>query len=281
MSHSEAVVHILNCITTNGWTGQFENKLFITLSVSIVRDNAPGLGATLTGEPQLPEAIYNPNISPGPWFRRIVDTMAPYGTTSQRNGGPGPAVGMLTLARVIEFVREPQGEITDIQYGYHALLQETAQARDNLERLQGGCGPYACLAGGVEGERIQLLCKAQYGVLLATTMLVNSLLYALMPANIELMDHVAGFPDELADLSRSVSRYKPVGSGFISTCLLMASVATTDPAQLAKMTAAMDEYGLDPIQSKWEYWASEMRTRFQDLRFKVALAHLENGVAQM
>ena len=41
VGHSEAVVHILNCITSNGWQGQFENKLFLTLSVSIVRDTTP------------------------------------------------------------------------------------------------------------------------------------------------------------------------------------------------------------------------------------------------
>lgn len=229
---------------------------------------------------QLPDAIYNPNISPGPWFRRIVDSVAPFATASQKNGGPGPALGILTLARVVEFVREPQGDISDIQFGYNVLLQETAQARDNLERMQGG-GPNANLPGGVGGERIQLLCQAQFAVSLATTMLVNSLLYALMPGDISLADHVARFPDDMVDLSRSVSRYKPVGSGFMPTCLLMGCAATSDPAQLAKMTAAMGEYGLDAIDSKWEYWAREMRTRFQDLRFKVALAHLENGAVQV
>lgn len=39
MGHSEAIVHILNCIVSNGWKGYFENQLFLTLSVSIVRDN--------------------------------------------------------------------------------------------------------------------------------------------------------------------------------------------------------------------------------------------------
>lgn len=36
MGHSEAIVHILNCIASNGWKGHFENQLFVTLAVSIV-----------------------------------------------------------------------------------------------------------------------------------------------------------------------------------------------------------------------------------------------------
>lgn len=36
VGHSEAIVHILNCIASNGWTGHFENQLFVTLAVSIV-----------------------------------------------------------------------------------------------------------------------------------------------------------------------------------------------------------------------------------------------------
>lgn len=31
-------MHILNCIANNGWKGYFENQLFVTLAVSMVRD---------------------------------------------------------------------------------------------------------------------------------------------------------------------------------------------------------------------------------------------------
>lgn len=225
--------------------------------------------------------MYNHNIVPGPWFRRIINNFAPYGTTSQKNGGPGPALGFLTLARVVEFVRDPRGDISDIHIGYKALLNETAQARDNLTRMakmRHLPSPPAALPGGADIERIQLLCGAQFAVLLATTMLVNSLLRALMPGNADLEDQTVGFPDELVALSRQVSKYKPVGSGFIPTCLLMGCIAATDPTQVAKMTDAMTEYGLDPMQPRWQHWATEMNTQFQDLRFNVALAHLENSV---
>lgn len=39
VGHSEAIVHILNCIACNGWKGQFENQLFVTLAISIVSGN--------------------------------------------------------------------------------------------------------------------------------------------------------------------------------------------------------------------------------------------------
>lgn len=236
---------------------------------------------TLMRQIQLPESVYNQNIVPGPWFRRAVENFAPYRTTSQRNGGPGPALGLLTLTRLVEFVRDPRGDISDIQIGHNALLRETSQARENLKRMvQLQCHPGPAPPGGVDAERVLLLCGAQFAVLLATTMLVNSVLRALMPGNTELAHQIDGFPDELVGLSREVSKYKPVGSGFIPTCLLMGCIATTNSIQVAKMTDAMAEYGLDPMQSKWEPWALEMSAKFQDLRFKVALAHLESSVAK-
>lgn len=230
---------------------------------------------------QLPESIYNQNIVPGPWFRRVIDNFTPFATTSQKNGGPGPALGFLTLARLVEFVRDPRGDISDIHTGYNALLLQTAQARDNLARMsQPRSDPSPSPLGGVKEERIQLLCVAQFAVLLATTMLVNSLLSVLMRGDTELTAQVASFPDELVVLAREVSKYKPVGSGFIPTCLMMGSIAASSPVQVAKMTDAMAEYGLDPTQSTWAQWAIEMNAQFKDLRFKVALAHLENSVAE-
>lgn len=187
----------------------------------------------------------------------------------------------MTLARLVEFVRDPRGDISDIHTGHNALLLQTAQARENLARMaQDRCHPSPPLPGGVEAERIRLLCVAQFAVLLATTMLVNSLLSVLMPSNTKLPEQVAGFPDELVVLSREVSKYKPVGSGFIPTCLMMGSIAASTPTQVDKMTDAMAEYGLDPAQAKWEQWAREMNAQFKDLRFKVALAHLENSVPE-
>lgn len=41
VAHSEAVMHILNCIAINGWRGHFENQLFLTLAVSVVGTRAP------------------------------------------------------------------------------------------------------------------------------------------------------------------------------------------------------------------------------------------------
>ena len=74
--------------------------------------------------------------------------------------------------------------------------------------------------------------------------------------------------------------YKPVGSGFIPTCLLMGCIASSNSTEMAKMTGAMAEYGLDPMEQNWQHWATDMSHKFQDLRFKVALAHLENSVAK-
>ena len=179
----------------------------------------------------------------------------------------------MTLARLVEFIREPHGEIADIRLGHDALLQQTSQAHANLRRM-------AALPDLPGAERIQLLCRAQFGLLLSATMLVNSLLRALAPGDRELAGQVRGFPDEMVGLSREVSRYKPVGSGFVLTCLLMGCVATTDPDELVKLTDAMAEYGVDPLHARWDRWASEMRTKIQELRLQVALAHLENSMEQ-
>ena len=177
-------------------------------------------------------------------------------------------------------MRDPRGGISDIQVGHDALLRETTQARVNVGKVAQLQSHPSPSPGGVDAERVQLLCKAQFAVLLATTMLVNNLLCALMPDDSVLADQVAGFPDELVGLSREVSKYKPVGSGFIPICLMIGSIAASTPTQLAKMTDAMAEYGLDPTHHKWEYWATNMSAKFQDLRFRVALAHLENSVVK-
>ncbi|KAH6651320.1 hypothetical protein F5144DRAFT_559120 [Chaetomium tenue] len=292
VSHSEAVMHILNCIAVNGWRGRFENQLFLTLAVSVI-----------------PESIYNPNIQLGPWFRRVMDNFAPHGTTSSKNGGPGPATSITTLVRLVEFVRDPHGDggdIADIVLGYDVMLRETAQARANLEGMFGmnasssgtGTGSDASSSssdglsvpsspgnggsggggGGPDMERIQLLCQAQYAVLLAATMLVNSLLGAMLADSGELAGQVADYPDELVVLNEQTAKYRPVGAGFMPTCLLMASAATTDPAQLGKLNAALAEFGPYPGHGKWAYWAAEMRGLFQGLRYKMSLIYRETGL---
>ncbi|SPO02594.1 uncharacterized protein DNG_05267 [Cephalotrichum gorgonifer] len=269
VGHSEAVVHILNCIAVNRWKGHFENQLFMTLSLSV-----------------LPESIYNPAIRPGPWFQRIVDNFSVYKTTSQKNGGPGPAVGVLTLMRLVEFVRDQQGDIGDIQAGYDAMFHQTAQARENLARMFASQGshrnnpgnPNPMVPGGAEMEKIRLLCQAQYALLLSATMLVNGVLSAIMPSNAEIPKQVAGYPDELVELTRQTAKYKPIGSGFMPTCLLMACATTTDRSHMAKMTGALAEYGTGAMESKWGYWASQMRSQFQDMRFKMSLMRLEGSL---
>ncbi|KAH6853191.1 hypothetical protein B0I37DRAFT_358733 [Chaetomium sp. MPI-CAGE-AT-0009] len=270
VAHSEAVVHILNCIALNDWRGHFENQLFMTLAISV-----------------LPESIYNPKIKPGPWFRRVVENFAPYGTTSSANGGPGPVTSVLTLVRLVEFVRDPRGDIADIVIGYDTMLRETSQARDNLRTMfgtQSGSDSSSdglslpSSPGGPRMERIQLLCQAQYAVLLAATMLVNSLLCAMLPDNAELAGQVEEYPDELVALNEQTAKYRPVGAGFMPTCLLMASAATTNPVHLDKLHGALAEFGPYPGDSKWEYWASEMRALVQDLRYKMSLIYHETGL---
>lgn len=233
-----------------------------------------------------------------------MDNFTPHGTTSSKNGGPGPATSITTLVRLVEFVRDPHGDggdIADIVLGYDVMLRETAQARANLEGMFGvmsasrsgtgtgtGTGsdasseglsvpssPGSGGGGGPDRERIQLLCQAQYAVLLAATMLVNSLLGAMLADSGELAGQVAAYPDELVALNAQTAKYRPVGAGFMPTCLLMASAATTDPAQLGKLNAALAEFGPYPGHGKWEYWAAEMRGLFQGLRYKMSLIYRE------
>lgn len=191
----------------------------------------------------------------------------------------------MTLVRLVEFVRDPRGDIGDIVLGYDTMLHETEQARKNLETMFGtpsrsgtGSSTDGLSAPSTPGscadmERIQLLCQAQYAVLLAATMLVNSLLGAMLPDNTELTGQVAEYPDELVVLNEQTAKYRPVGAGFMPTCLLMASAATTDSGHLDKLNGALVEYGPHPDHSKWEFWAAEMRGLFQDLRYKMSLIY--------
>jgi hypothetical protein len=214
-----------------------------------------------------------------------MDNFTPHGTTSSKNGGPGPATSIMTLVRLVEFVRDPRGDIGDIVLGYDTMLRETEQARKNLDTMFGtssqpgsdsstdGLSVPSSPGSSANIDRVQLLCQAQYAVLLAATMLVNSLLGAMLPDNAELTGQVAEYPDELVVLNEQTAKYRPVGAGFMPTCLLMASAATTDPVHLDKLNVALAEFGPYPGHSKWEFWAAEMRGLFQDLRYRMSLIY--------
>lgn len=202
-----------------------------------------------------------------------------------KNGGPGPALSMLTFARLIEFVRDSggTGDATEIEAAYEGIMREVAQARETLVRLfpdtseklisEGGGRPILPATTGGERERVHMLCVAQLAMLLAMGMLVNSVLGAVAFDNRELQEQVAGFPDELVGLGRVVDRYRPLGAGFIPVCLLVGCVSTTNEAHLAQMTEAMKTYSSSPMQMSWEVWSTEMRGAFQTLRYNISLRH--------
>jgi hypothetical protein len=231
----------------------------------------------------LPESIYNPKINLGPWFKKMVDDFTPHKTTSMKNGGPGPALSMLTFARLIEFVRDSgsTGDATEIEVAYEGIMREVGQARETLIRLfpdtsgtlfsEGGGRPILPATTGGERERVHMLCVAQLAMLLAMGMLVNSVLGAVTLDDRKLQGQVSGFPDELVRLGRVVDRYRPLGAGFIPVCLLVGCVSTTNEANLTQMTEAMKMYSSNQMQMNWEVWSTEMREAFQTLRYNMSL----------
>ncbi|CAI4216057.1 unnamed protein product [Parascedosporium putredinis] len=175
------------------------------------------------------------------------------GRTDDQNHNPtrrraGPALTIQTFCRLVEFVRQPTDDITDIRVAFGGLLIE-----------------------------LHVRCQGQFGILLAAALVVGSILCSVLPPTerAATIARMATFPDELVALSAKTHIYRPLGAAFMPVCLVMGCVAVEDKTQLDRMMQCLAVFEADMLQLRWTTWVPSLKSRFFDTLSRISIQRIQ------
>ena len=213
----------------------------------------------------------NPGISLESW-PLLINSHTPRFLNSEQ-GMRIPSLDPQKLVQMPFFFHKPIDHLDEIKSTYHSMSTDLLRLREYLAHLGREVDSAVALHGSVYNNQVNLLHRHQiiYAVLLTIAIALNSLLRTLYGNSDALLKAVAAMTKEFIKLAKRVSKYRPLGAGYIPPCLaavVSASKAfskesstlvnteqwaTTDalPAQRAELERLMTEYQPDFPEIKW------------------------------
>lgn len=226
---------------------------------------------------QICESFGNPNIKLDPAVWKMAESYyGPY----RKNGMNGPirSLELRNLAKIPEYLRNPEGNIVEMKASYEQMREEVQILRQRLkettEAVAAYLVSYASGASSVPLGFITLHCRYQgaHCVMLSLAMLLNTILLAFDPFDAVLLSESAALFDETMILARDANAYRPLGSSYMPLCLIVARASTDDLMKRMEAETILMDYQTDFIQAKWLDIADWLELRLRAIRFKQLMA---------
>jgi hypothetical protein len=117
-----------------------------------------------------------------------------------------------------------------------------------------------------EARNIQVRIQSGYALLLAITLLFNSVLRTLDSTfDLGLVMETAFFVDEAISVAKQAARHRPLGSSSLPLCLVVAwAVSDDDEWRSAQVESILAEYQLDFDVTKWLESAQQLRKQLRN-----------------
>ncbi|KAF7862537.1 hypothetical protein EAF04_007410 [Stromatinia cepivora] len=215
-NHGEMLIYLLNAGAAQGWKGNFESELLVTLCV-----------------PLITESIRNPKLQ---WTARLGKL-----TEARDNAIRIQSLKLQVLAKVPEYLRNPEQHLPAIKSTYHQMKIDLSTMRHSLENL--GRAPHT--------KTLHSRFQAAYGLILAFTNILNTLLRAFPHDHASLLPESIAYFDETISLAEDALQYRPLGSSAMPLVLTSAWVATKDISQRSKVEKLLEEYRSDFAIMNW------------------------------
>ena len=128
--------------------------------------------------------------------------------------------------------------LQDVHTRYNAMLLTLDKARERLRHFE---------STGIteEKEFVHLAYQRIYGISLLVATIFNCLVSSLSTGNPGLDAEAESFSQEVLILAEQSHRYRPLGSSYITLCLIVAYVGASWPATRSAVTNMLNEYRCD------------------------------------
>ena len=226
--------------------------------------------------------MVNPNVKLSPYLLKQAETYGPPRPIVNRKENDDSGIRLETLslsnlAKIPDYIRDPERHLFDMQLTYE-------QKRIDIERTRRQLVDVADLPPAQEIGKFSPPCSPRtliylyytaYVLLLALALVINGLLRALDPLDITLVEDSIVFTDEVMIIAEHMTKYRPLGAGFVPICLTAAWAATSDPEKQRRIEVMVLDYQTDFAGARWMDGAIWLRDRFDVLRLKTMAAELE------
>jgi hypothetical protein len=189
-----------------------------------------------------------------------------------------PSTALQSLAKVPDFVRDPELHLFEIQSAYQQMRVEAPKMRQRLAQLTEPSSSDAIQPLSLPTPITGLLIRyrAAYGILPTLASTFNGILRAFDPDDVDLVKESASYSNDIMTLAADMSQYRPLGASYIPLCLIAAWAATEDPSKQAEVEKMLAEYQADFVEARWMQCAIWLKNKFEILRHKVCTSHLDN-----
>ncbi|KAK0105065.1 hypothetical protein ONS95_004570 [Cadophora gregata] len=247
-SHGEAFAYLLSNVKPQDFQATFEDELLMTLCV-----------------PVIVESIAKPNIQLHPWLEKL--------TQARDAACPMQSLKLGNMAKISEFISNPQGNLVEMQFIYGSMAPELAKIRAFLANI--------VEAGDID-RTIHSRYQTVYGIQLSFAMILNVLLRSFSVDNfMGMLDECTLLVSETITLAEDARQYRPLGSSGAPTTLVCAWAATSDMAQRKRAEELMDEYQADFAIANWKEIARWIERKLNDGCLSQCLPELTTLGTQM
>ncbi|KAF4976797.1 hypothetical protein FZEAL_6578 [Fusarium zealandicum] len=259
-SHGEGLAYLLKAAARENWKAGFEAEMIITFCVPVII-----------------ESITNPKIKLDQWFWDMLDrfrdahpqTSTPEASQArqvQQNSGGIPSLSIRNLARLPDFINEPELHRMDITCAYHRLLLDMHKISLIVKAVSFPPGSSPTLMQ----LRLSRSYNSAYSVLLAVVLVMGQLMQAFDPYSLSLVGEGALCCTEVVTMAEKISQYRPLGASHVPLTLAIGWASTEEPDMKAQIEGLLSEYQEDWTVTKWidmGYW---WRAKFAELRLRLA-----------
>lgn len=183
------------------------------------------------------------------------------------NGGGFPLQSLqlrylVDYARILRSADPDYGEVSAF---YTAMRQETLVFGQHIQTSQDPTSP-----DFIASDESRCHMHAAYGLGLGLSLMFNGVLRAYHPNDPSLLADVMVFINSSFLLAEHGLRFRPLGSSWMSICLIPAWSVAPDLAQRAIIDQYIVQYEVDPFELGWVERAYWFQKRLDALQWKVA-----------
>lgn len=223
---------------------------------------------------QIFESFLNPQLRVNPI---IWEASSTYNVPTPVNSGNGSPMQTLQLRSLIDYARILRTPDPD----YHEVCGIYAQMRVETTRfgkhISNSADPES--ESFIPNEERRCHLHAAYGLGLGLSLLFNGILRAHEPLDPGLLEDTHVFVESTVLLAKHGLPFMPLGSSWMSMCLIPAWAVATDLKQKSKVDKAILEYETVPFETGWVEKAYWFQKRLEGMRCRILAARSNSSNA--
>ena len=207
------------------------------------------------------EALINPKIKLGEWF---VKLLARYGTEDS------PSLTMIHFARLPAIIHKPEENIAIIENLHKVVGADLKKTKPVLETFTSKAESQNFDDASV---KIMTRIQSRYGTLLTCMFIVTRMLINARPKDTGLIDELSELSTEAIELAHAADPYRPLGSSYMPSCLIVACAAAIDKETRTAFENLLEDWRTDFTAYHWQTMVRWLRGRFDRAYRKLSGLH--------